>query len=44
MKRLLAESKNRLEALIYELKEKLENDEFTRYAQESELSKIRGLV
>ena len=44
MKRLLAESKNRLEALIYELKEKLENDEFTRYAQESEVSRIQALV
>lgn len=44
MKRQLAESKNRLEALIYELKEKLESEEFTRYAQESEASRIRTLV
>lgn len=32
-KKKLAESKNKLEALIYEIKEKLENQEFISYTK-----------
>lgn len=33
MKKKLAESKNRLEALIYEVRERLEQEEFLEYSQ-----------
>ena len=34
--RRLAESKNKLEALIYEVRDKLESEDFLQYIQESE--------
>lgn len=33
MKKKLAESKNKLEALIYEVRERLEQEEFISYSQ-----------
>jgi hypoxia up-regulated 1 len=44
VKRQLAESKNKLEALIYEIREKIETDDFAKYAQDSEKERLRTLL
>lgn len=43
-KKKLAESKNKLEALIYQIKEKMDNQEFLEYVQKSEKEHLVELV
>lgn len=43
-KKKLAESKNKLEALIYQIKEKMDNQEFLEYVQKSEKEHLIELV
>lgn len=40
----MAESKNKLEALIYEIKEKVENEDFLQFVQTSEKDNFEKIV